>query len=316
MSLVFTPLATDNFTPNAGSLNPAHWTTFTDAAIYGACRPHSASLESTTATYNAGLIGGAVYTGISFPANQYITFTLTPWAIGSTNEVDWFLRMPDNSGDYGYSGDIIDNGDGITAEIDLGYYDNTQNFITLWTNQSAIVAQGDVFTTAVVGSTLFLYQNGVLISGAVNDPLNYYPLAGPVGLDTNPQDSATETGAASFIAGSAALVPSPGGPATNGAIFPGPYGGSSLATAFPHNTLDIFQVVDEGGNIVWNLNYLGVATAEPANPTNGTVLGQFSGSSFAQAFAYNPDQLNVFQLIGQGGEVVFHVDYQGNAATP
>ena len=316
MSLVFTPLATDNFTPNAGSLNPAHWTTFTDAAVYGAARPHSGAFESTTTTFNNGLTAAAAYTGVPFPANQYVAFTLAAWSLGSNDESDWFLRMPDNSGDYGYSGDIVDNGDGITAEIDLGYYDNTQNFITLWSNENAIVSQGDTFIFAIVGSTLFLYQNGVLISGAVNDPLNYYPLAGPVGLDVDPQDSATEIGLSNFTAGSAALAPSPGGPATNGAIFPGPYYGANLAAAFPHNLLDIFQVVNEGGKIVWNLSSTGVATVNPTNPTNGTVLGQFSGSSFAQAFAYNPDQLNVFQLIGQGGAVVFHVDYQGNVGTP
>ena len=113
--------------------------------------------------------------------------------------------MPDLTGDIGYAADAFDNGDGITAALELGYYDISQQYISLWSNENTIVSQGDTFIFAIVGSTLYLYQNGVLVSGAVNDPLNYYPSTGPVGLDVDPQDSATEIGLSNFTAGSAAL---------------------------------------------------------------------------------------------------------------
>ena len=187
MALILTPLATDNFTPNAGSLNPAHWTTFTDAAYYGAARPHSGAFESTTTAFNNSLTAAAAYTGVPFPANQYVAFTLASWSLGSNDESDWWLRMPDLTGDIGYVADAFDNGDGITGALELGYYDISQQYISLWSNENTIVSQGDTFIFAIVGSTLYLYQNGVLVSGAVNDPLNYYPSTGPVGLDVDPQ---------------------------------------------------------------------------------------------------------------------------------
>jgi hypothetical protein len=45
--------------------------------------------------------------------------------------------------------------------------------------------------------------------------------------------------------------------------------------------------------------------------TNGTVFGVFSGATFAAAFT-NPSQLDVFQVINEGGKCVWKCDFQGN----
>jgi hypothetical protein len=310
MGLIFTPTVTDNFTPNADPLNPAKWTTMTDASIYGAAEAHSGTFRAATATYNDGLTAGAFYTGATFTANQYLSFELSAWALGSSDEGDFYLRSSDLTGDLGYNFSIIDNGDGVTAEVIIGYYTTASNFITLYDNEAAIVGAGDVFTYGIVGYTSFLYHNGVLVA-AVNDS-NQTCASGYLGMVADPQNAAGEIAYSNFIAGT--VSGGFGGPSTNGVIFPGSYGGSSLAAAFPNaQGLDFFQVSNEGGDIVWNLNSAGIATANPTNPTNGTLLGVFSGTSFANAFQNNPQQLNVFQIIMQGGQVVFHVDYQGNA---
>ena len=314
MSLIFTPIVTDNFTPNANPLNPAKWTTMTDSTIYGTARANGGKFESTTATFNNGLTAGAFYTAASFPANQYLAVKVAAWGLGSYNESDGFLRSPDLSGDFGYSFSIIDNGDGVTGEITFGYYDNTENFVTLFDTETAIISVGDEFVFAIVGSTLYLYQNGVLVTPPTVDPDNYYPNTGYLGINVDPQDSASETEWSTFIAGSVIDTGGNAGPITSLTVGVGPYQGSSLRTAFPNvQGLDIFQVINEGGRVVWNLNAVGVATNNPTKPTPGTLLGQYEGSNFQAAFP-NPYQLNIFQVISQGGSVVFYVDYQGNAA--
>ena len=89
---------------------------------------------------------------------------------------------------------------------------------------------------------------------------------------------------------------------------------SSLAAAFPNpQTLDLIQVVNSAGKVVWNLTPDGAVHTNPAAPTHGSLLGQFRGASFAAAFADNPMQYDIFQVVGPGGTSVFHVDYTGAA---
>ena len=303
MALILTPLATDNFSPNANPLNPANWTTWTD----GATQPLRA--VSGVAIQRHADVGvnysGDYYSGIVVPNDMYITATLADWVPANGPEADFYFRSDTADSVSFYDLYLAGNGDSTSTIILID-----QNGGIYYEDDTAAISAGDVFTVAVVGQNLYLYQNGVLLTNP--STIGTGPTSGVAGLFALASVAASDAGWSNFIIGSAAL----GGPATNGAIFPGPYYGANLAAAFPHNLLDIFQVVNEGGKIVWNLSSTGVATVNPTNPTNGTVLGQFSGSSFAQAFAYNPDQLNVFQLIGQGGAVVFHVDYQGNAVTP
>jgi hypothetical protein len=71
-------------------------------------------------------------------------------------------------------------------------------------------------------------------------------------------------------------------------------------------------VVNEGGNVVYNVDYTGVSNTNPGNPTPGTILGKYQGPNFQNAFL-NPNNLNVLQVVRSGGKVVFYIDYLGNA---
>jgi len=100
--------------------------------------------------------------------------------------------------------------------------------------------------------------------------------------------------------------------------------GSSWATAFPQvggptQNLDILQIIDEGGNVLLNVDYAG-AVHNPASASTGnnTRVGQFqtrlsSGTTaqlFADAFS-NPSNLDILQIINVGGSIVKYIDYLG-----
>lgn len=94
---------------------------------------------------------------------------------------------------------------------------------------------------------------------------------------------------------------------------------AATATATAHANAkgeDLFQVINQGGKVVWNLDSAGVPHTNPTNPTATAHLGQHFGSSFATAF---PDlvasKLDIYQ-IHDGSKVVYHVDYLGVAYTP
>ena len=248
------------------------------------------------------------------PPDQYITVTLAAWTVGIGGEVDLYLRA-DATGDNNYALYIEDDDDpamggsiSLIGAIDGG--NTTYDFLDL---DGLAIAQGDVWTLAIVGYTLYVYQNGVLLNpGGTVDPYQLIA-SGNVGADVVPANTASDTTFSNFIMGSV-TTNQIGGPITPFTVGVGSYQGSSLTTAFPNvQGLDIFQVINEGGQVVWNLNAVGVATNNPTKPTPGTLLGQYEGSNFQAAFP-NPYQLNIFQVISQGGSVVFYVDYQGNAA--
>jgi hypothetical protein len=89
-SLVFTPLATDNFTPNANPLNPAKWTTFTSSLFpYSALQAASGAAEVTTLQPN---FSGEYYSGVPTPADQYVSITLGAWVVGNGQELDIHFR--------------------------------------------------------------------------------------------------------------------------------------------------------------------------------------------------------------------------------
>ena len=101
---------------------------------------------------------------------------------------------------------------------------------------------------------------------------------------------------------------------TDGSVGAGTYyvEASSLGAAFANpRRLDLIQVVNSGGKVVWNLTSTGSAHEDPATPTAGAVLGQFRGASFAEAFAENPMRYDVLQVVGASGAGIFHVDCTG-----
>lgn len=103
--------------------------------------------------------------------------------------------------------------------------------------------------------------------------------------------------------------------ATHDTIPPGEYGGRNLAEAFYNpGHLDIVQVVNQSGKVVWSLNYQGTVSINPAHPSGQAILGKFEGATFALAFP-NPYAKDVLQIIGPGDKVYFWVDYLGVAHT-
>lgn len=105
--------------------------------------------------------------------------------------------------------------------------------------------------------------------------------------------------------------------------------GTTVAGAFPQVTpngvgnqnLDLIQIVDNGGQVVLNVDSTGAVHNPAVSATNGTRIGQFqtrlaSGDTtahyFADAFA-NPSQLDIFQVINIGGNIHYWLDFQGVA---
>jgi hypothetical protein len=82
--------------------------------------------------------------------------------------------------------------------------------------------------------------------------------------------------------------------------------------------LDIIQIVNQGGSVVWNLDATGTVHVNPVNASKVSghfraALAQYFGSSLAAI--PNPNKLDIYQC-HDGSRVVFHVDYLGNAFAP
>ena len=107
-------------------------------------------------------------------------------------------------------------------------------------------------------------------------------------------------------------------------------GGKSVQQAWPNvggpaQNLDLLQIIDIGGNVLLNVDYLGTvhnpaSAASSTTTVDSTRIGQFqtrlaSGTTaqlFADAFS-NPSQLDIIQVIVQGGFVASWLDYLGVA---
>jgi hypothetical protein len=90
--------------------------------------------------------------------------------------------------------------------------------------------------------------------------------------------------------------------------------GLTLASAFSNpRRLDLVQVVNELGKVVWNVTADGEIFLDSRSPTASALLGQFRGATFAQAFPDNPMDYDVLQVAGPDGAGIFHVDHTGKA---
>lgn len=105
--------------------------------------------------------------------------------------------------------------------------------------------------------------------------------------------------------------------ATNGTVMKGQFFGATLAACFTNpGALDLFQVINSSGKVVWTISSTGVVTTNPSTPTTYSLLAPNYGSSFSNAVGLNPGNLDVLQVVNEGGAVVFHVDSLGNSYTP
>jgi len=104
--------------------------------------------------------------------------------------------------------------------------------------------------------------------------------------------------------------------ATNGTLL-GVFSGSSFAAAFTNpNSLDILQIVNEGGQVVYSVDSAGVTHTNPASPTSEALMWRLFGSSVANAFQ-NVDNLDLLQIYSPTGQTLeYHIDSTGTAHTP
>lgn len=199
MSFTFTPIATDNFTPNANPLNPAHWSQSTDGQ--GEFEPLQALNGTCIATSDDNIDFGEFYTGTSFPSNQYVQIKLVSFvADGESGFALWLRSSSDAANQYGVS---ILNLDATHASAEIGVIVNglENDFAIL---PSFTITAGDVFIFAAIGTTLYLLQNGTVILQGTDSTFN----SGLVGIDIDPftPPNATCVVLSSFVAGSAAIA--------------------------------------------------------------------------------------------------------------
>lgn len=165
---------------------------------------------------------------------------------------------------------------------------------------------GDVYTFYVVGGAVGILRNGV--SFATGTGVTVAGTQNFTSLSVHYKSVITDTSFSLYEVGNASTIGNP----TAGTVGIGSFSGNSFGAAFTNlQNLDVVQVVNEGGNVVWNLSSNGVAN--PGSTTQGALFTYY-GSSFAQAFM-NPQNLDVLQVVQAGGNVVFSVDYQGNAGS-
>lgn len=193
---------------------------------------------------------------------------------------------------------------------------------------------GSSFTSIFAGTSIMqgdiIAQNSISLGGGV---LNGRALAG-VG---NSSGAVTIAAAESILvpAASSGSTPVPSGtPTSSGGSYKCLISqnlGSSVLTAWPQITtqgtvqqfLDLVQIVDEGENIVLNVNFAGIVNYPAILPTNGTRLGQYytRTSGFpnttlpilmADTFT-NPSLLDIIQVINLGGNISYWWDYLGVA---
>jgi hypothetical protein len=305
MALIFTQLAAYSFArANVSPIDPAFWSTITPASPDPEFEPLSVVSNQCVCLTSAANSnpGGAQFNGVVLPNDQYVEFKVT--TVTAMGFVGAGLRS-DITSQVGYE-TLITGPLGPNTTIQL---DNVGPNGGELATTTTTINSGDVIRLAAIGSSLSVYVNGAQILSAVDSEFT----SGTTFIELIDEADQNDVKIASYAVGSVSgNMTSP----TVGSIFPGSYPGASLAVAFTNpQRLDLLQVVNEGGNVVWSLSASGVASTNPTSPTRTAVLGQFEGSSFATAFP-NPGRFDILQIVKPGSGVVFHVDYLGNANTP
>lgn len=164
MSLVFTPLVTDSFTPDANPLNPAKWTQSSLAGV-GPLQAVGGVCEAAALNVIAG--SGEFRTDISFPNDQYVKITVP--ALASSN--DFSLTIRGNLAETNeYFWEILNNGDGTAQWFLSLILAGVQSFLTI--PASGPFALGDTYILAAVGTTLYGLRNNVVVWTVVDSSLS------------------------------------------------------------------------------------------------------------------------------------------------
>jgi len=333
---IFTQTILDTFQrADESPLNPVNW-----HSVSGL--PTNDQLEIinnlATTTVQVQSDGQASYINDSLPVDQYVE--VQAWQQTFDGEFNLYIRAGvDLSPSYnlvvaGQFGAVPPDPNlcsFLVQEIAVGGGDGYR-----WTSDLGIgltLNSGDVISFGVsggVGGHLYVYKNRVLISQFnLDDSVTNVPVPGSTGNSAQPiitssgraglqLDSfigaSSDIGVKNFAAGSF----SPGGGPALQTVIIGRFDGTSITNAFPQNDkkrLDLMQIINRGGKVVWNLDYQGTATINPTSFTrNDTILGQYLGDSWKSTFRdnnVNPYNFDLLQVVHPEGHVVWWLDYAG-----
>jgi hypothetical protein len=293
LSKVYTQIFSDNFhRANEQPLNTANWTvnTFDSnlqlAVVSDVCESSSSQLD-----------GIEFFTSLPVASNQFVEAVIGQFVSGLGSAVNLYGRSDLALTNYYY----LAVGNSV-LQLDV-YINSVQNRLALVS--MPVINTGDVVRMEMSGSSIIVLYNGVVKISVTNGAV----LSGFPGLEIAAAAVQSDTSVTLFKTGGITN-------STPGTIYPGIYEGSSLAAAFANPSgFDLMQVINEGGRVVWNLTAAGIASTNPSRPTANSILGKFSGSSFATAFP-NPGQLDLIQVVNEGGGIVFGLNYQGYTYTP
>ncbi len=194
MSIFLSQLASDSFQrPNENPLAHPPWTK--DALSQGL--QIISHLAQGTATFTDCI---ELYTGVSSPNDQYTSATLGATIAGNANLV-LGVRMTDNGTGLQMPGYF-------TRIAGAGTWTLQTGSSTLATGSGLTVNSGDVFSLAAIGTTLYLFQNGVQLGSAVDTTYS----SGSAVLCCSTGASASAVQVSNFACGSAST--SPGGTGT------------------------------------------------------------------------------------------------------
>jgi hypothetical protein len=180
MSLILTPLASDNFTrANESPLAHPPWT-----AVAGQLQIVSNQCEA----FSVGGVSLENYTGQTLPSDQYVKATIGAWVnLGASGSFIYIAIRNDTAGStHNCYVLLIDGRDGDVA---LYVYNNgvgTPIGSAIFTSTTT----GDEWTLAVVGDTFHIIKNGVELAQVVDSthPSGQYSLLG-IGPDSSVSDT-------------------------------------------------------------------------------------------------------------------------------
>jgi hypothetical protein len=197
MSIFLAQLASDNFQrANESPLIHPPWSTDTFGQAGLQIISHLAQGTATNTDCTE------IYTGVSLPNDQYASATLGAGILGNANLV-LGVRMVDNGsvslgGMPGYFTRISGTSNGGTWTIQDGSGGHV-----LTNGAGLTVNSGDVFVLAVIGTTIYLFQNGVQITSVVNALWS----SGSAMLVCATGTSASAVQVSAFATGKASLTP-------------------------------------------------------------------------------------------------------------
>jgi hypothetical protein len=203
MGLTLTPLATDNFTPNANPLNPTNWVASGNTDSFGPLQASSSTAICTSTFIDCT----GFYIGVAQQQNGYITVSCPTLNLESENSAGFYITLrSDNGQDNQYLGGILAPGDGTVNYFIQEILEDNDTFLAGPTNFT--FTPGDTFTFAVVGNQQFFLHNGTIVLQGVNGDIG---AAGYQGIDIGSEAALTDCALSNFIIGSATYTGGGGG---------------------------------------------------------------------------------------------------------